>query len=153
MTEWTLHGGNLSHAMRAFPHASGPWLDLSTGINPDPWPVPAELTIDWHRLPDTGALAELERVAAAYMGTDPARIMAVPGTEMGLRALATLGLPAPLRHVAPGYRTHADALGGSAPMALADMAGEAGQGGTILLANPANPDGRQRARAGSVVAC
>ena len=147
MTEWTLHGGNLSHAMRAFPDAPAPWLDLSTGINPVPWPIPADLTIDWHRLPDADALAELERVAAVHFGTDPARIMAVPGTEMGLRALATLGLPAPNRHVAPGYRTHADALGTSAPMALVDMAGEAGQGGTILLANPANPDGRLSARA------
>lgn len=141
VTEWTLHGGNLSHAMRAFPDAPGPWLDLSTGINPDPWPIPADLTIDWHRLPDAAALMELERAAAICFGTDPARVLALPGTEMGLRALATLGLPAPLRHVAPGYRTHAQALGDSTPIAFADMDGEMARGGTVLLANPANPDG------------
>lgn len=128
--------------MRAFPHAPGPWLDLSTGINPDPWPIPDDLRIDWRRLPDAAALAELERTAATCFGTDPARVLALPGTEMGLRALANLGLPAPLRHVAPGYRTHAEALGESAPIAFADTMRAAGQGGTILLANPANPDGQ-----------
>ncbi len=141
VTEWTLHGGNLSHAMRAFPDAPGPWLDLSTGINPDPWPIPADFAIDWHRLPDAEALAALEQAAAAHIGTDPARVLALPGTEMGLRAIATLGLPAPLRHVAPGYRTHAQALGDSRPIAFADIGQEAGRGGTILFANPANPDG------------
>jgi cobalamin biosynthetic protein CobC len=33
------HGGALSMAARLFPHAPRPFLDLSTGINPVPYPV------------------------------------------------------------------------------------------------------------------
>ena len=35
------HGGRLSAAEALFPHAPRPWIDLSTGINPRPYPAPA----------------------------------------------------------------------------------------------------------------
>src|SRR5258708_5044316 len=50
-TEPILHGGNLDAARKRFPGAPEPWIDLSTGINPVPFPVP-ELPIEiWSRLP------------------------------------------------------------------------------------------------------
>lgn len=142
LPDWTHHGGRLSSAMRAFPDAPQPWLDLSTGINPDPWNGIAGLEIDWHRLPDEADLDRLERVAAAHFGVDNARVLALPGTEMGLRSLATLGLPTPYRHVAPGYRTHGEALPGSRAIAFDALHRTDADGGALLLANPANPDGR-----------
>ncbi len=33
------HGGNLHDAKALFPKAPEPWIDLSTGINPDCLPV------------------------------------------------------------------------------------------------------------------
>lgn len=140
--DWTFHGGRLAQARKAFPEARGPWLDLSTGINPVPWPGVAGLAIDWCNLPDEGALRGLEEAAARHFGADGAQVLALPGTEFGLRSLQMLGLPGPFRHVAPGYRTHAEAFAGSVPIAFAELEAEAARGGTILLANPANPDGR-----------
>lgn len=142
LPEWTHHGGRLSRAITAFPHVSDPWLDLSTGINPDPWDGVDGLSIDWRRLPDEDDLAALEQAAAAHFGAQDHGVLALPGTEMGLRQLSTLGLPAPFRHVAPGYRTHGEAFVASRAIAFAALEQEAGQGGTILLANPANPAGR-----------
>jgi cobalamin biosynthetic protein CobC len=143
LPDWTHHGGRLSHAIAAFPQVTEPWLDLSTGINPDPWDGVDRLTIDWRRLPDEADLARLERVAALHFGAqDHHGVLALPGTELGLRGLSALGLPAPFRHVAPGYRTHGEAFADSRAIRLTALEEEASKGGTILLANPGNPDGR-----------
>ena len=134
------HGGRIDSAQTLYPDAPRPWLDLSTGINPVAWEPPTDLAIDLRSLPSPAALARLEAVAAGYFGTDPARVVALPGTEIGLRLLADLDLPAPARHVAPAYATHAAAFPAAIPADRLDA--EAQMGGTILLANPNNPDGR-----------
>jgi cobalamin biosynthesis protein CobC len=46
------HGGRLSEARRLFPCAPEPWLDLSTGINPLPYPLPALAPECFTRLPE-----------------------------------------------------------------------------------------------------
>ena len=138
MSAWTVHGGRLEAARAAWPDAPSPWLDLSTGINPNPWDVAQAGPIDWHALPGEGALAALEAAAAEMFGIAPDRLCAVPGTEIGLRLLATLGLPAPVHYLAPGYRTHAEAFAGSVPVSRGALGGVTG---TLLLANPGNPDG------------
>ncbi|NIJ33925.1 threonine-phosphate decarboxylase CobD [Sphingomonas oligoaromativorans] len=142
MDGWRLHGGRLAAARAAWPDAPEPWLDLSTGINPTPWPVDRAGSIDWTRLPDEEALAGLEAAAARRFGVAAERVCALPGSEIGLRLLGVFGLPEPVRHQSPGYRTHAEAFGTSTPVDAADLVAEAGRGGTILLANPSNPDGR-----------
>lgn len=139
MHGWTFHGGRLSEARRAYPDAPLPWLDLSTGINPHAWPGAGGIAIDWRALPDVDALAELEAAAADYFGTAPERVCALPGTEIGLRLLDGLDLPRPAFHVSPGYRTHGEAFAGSVTIDRGMLA-EA-SGGTVLLANPNNPDG------------
>jgi cobalamin biosynthetic protein CobC len=142
LPEWTHHGGRLSHAIAAFPQVTEPWLDLSTGINPDPWDGVDGLVIDWQRLPDEADLARLEQVATAHFGVRGHGVLALPGTELGLRGLSMLGLPPPFRHVAPGYRTHGKAFVDSRAIDFGALEEQAELGGTILLANPANPDGR-----------
>lgn len=135
-----VHGGDLDAAARAFPDAPQPWLDLSTGINPIAWQPAAMPDIDLRALPSAEARATLEAAAARTFGAAGVAITALPGTELGLRLLTGLGLPAPFRVVAPGYRTHGEALPGATavpPGPIDDVTG-----GTLLLANPNNPDGR-----------
>ena len=139
MTDWTFHGGRLTEARAVYGDASAPWLDLSTGINPTPWPGAAGIAIDWHALPDARALADLEAAAATCFGVDPAYVCALPGTEVGLRMLGDI-LRGSAVHVAPSYRTHADMFGHSRPIAVEEL-GDA-SGSTVILANPNNPDGR-----------
>ena len=142
MDGWRIHGGRLEAARAAWPDAPAPWLDLSTGINPTPWPVERAGPIDWTRLPGEEALAGLEAAAARRFGVAAERVCALPGSEIGLRLLGAMGLPEPVRHQSPGYRTHAEAFEANAPITAADLVREAGLGGTIVLANPSNPDGR-----------
>ncbi|MFV0624893.1 aminotransferase class I/II-fold pyridoxal phosphate-dependent enzyme [Sphingomonas sp. ac-8] len=135
-----VHGGDLDEAARCFPDAPRPWLDLSTGINPVAWEPAAMPDIDLRALPSAAARAALEAAAAQAFGAETVAITALPGSELGLRLLAGLGLPAPVRVVTPGYRTHGEALPGAAaiPAEAIDTVAD----GTLLLANPNNPDGR-----------
>lgn len=136
---WTWHGGGLETAKRHFGTSEGEddWIDLSTGINPRPWPYAAAMTFDWQRLPDICALDRLEAVAAAYFGVDPRHVCAVPGSEIGLRLAGAL-IGGPAHHIVPGYRTHKEMIAGSA---AADWSMARHSTGTLILANPNNPDG------------
>ncbi|MET0238602.1 MAG: aminotransferase class I/II-fold pyridoxal phosphate-dependent enzyme [Sphingobium sp.] len=136
MNRFTWHGGGIAAAKAHY--GEGDWLDLSTGINPEPWPGADRVKIDWQALPSEDGLAELERKAAAHFGVDPAFVCALPGTEIGLRIVTGL-LPEPAFHLSPSYRTHGDMLGGAAPLAREHWRDAAG--GTLILANPNNPDG------------
>ncbi len=133
----TTHGGRIDLAAASFPDAPRPWIDLSTGINPDGWDAKG-VPIDWSPLPDVTALAALEAAARTAFSMTHGAIAALPGTEIGLRLLRELDLPQPARHVVPSYATHAAALPDSRPIALEDI----DTAGTLLIANPNNPDGR-----------
>ena len=132
------HGGRLGDAMRAYPDAPTPWLDLSTGINPRAWGPRDSIAVDAGPLPDVAALARLEASAARVFGTDPARVVAVPGSEVALRLLGPLGLPQPFTAVTPTYGTHREIA--SEEIARSGLA--APRAGTLVIANPNNPDGR-----------
>lgn len=132
---WTWHGGGLVAARRHF--GEGDWIDLSTGINPHPWPGAAAMAFDWQRLPDPEALAALEATAASCFSVDSRHICAVPGSEIGLRLVGAL-VGSPAQHVVPAYRTHGAMIAGSAASQFDAIHG----GGTLIIANPNNPDGR-----------
>ena len=133
----TTHGGRIDVAAMRFPDAPRPWIDLSTGINPQHWDA-SGVALDWAALPNVTALAALEDTARVAFGMTHGAVAALPGTEIGLRLLRDLDLPQPARHVVPSYSTHATALPDSGPIAVEDM----GTDGTLLIANPNNPDGR-----------
>lgn len=133
---WTWHGGGVAAAAEHFGGCD--WIDLSTGINPHPWPGAADLAFDWQHLPDGGALAALEAAAAAVFGVDARHVCAVPGTEIGLRLVGGL-IGAPARHVSPSYRTHGEMIAGSIAVDLSEAHSASG---TLVIANPNNPDGR-----------
>ena len=61
---WTWHGGGIEAAKREF--GEGDWIDLSTGINPHPWPGAAGMAFDWRRLPEPEHLARLEAVRELF---------------------------------------------------------------------------------------
>lgn len=136
---WTWHGGGVEAARAHF--GGEDWIDLSTGINPHPWPVTKALAIDWQRLPEPHQLAALEAAAAGYFGADPRHVCAVPGTEIGLRLAGQL-IDGGAHYAAPAYRTHGEMVANARATTL-DAAGT----GTLILANPNNPDGRALAPA------
>ncbi|MDK2760092.1 MAG: aminotransferase class I/II-fold pyridoxal phosphate-dependent enzyme [Sphingopyxis sp.] len=136
---WTDHGGAIEAAKRHFGASdAGGWIDLSTGINPHPWPGAAAMAVDWQRLPEPAALAALETAAARHFGIAADHVCAVPGSEIGLRLIGAL-IGGPAHHVAPAYRTHGEMIAGSSAI---DGSAARDAADTLILANPNNPDGR-----------
>jgi cobalamin biosynthetic protein CobC len=85
------HGGNINLAQQRFPDAPLPWLDLSTGINPAPYPVGEIPPAAWARLPEPAAVAALAAAAGAAYGAGPgAEVVAAPGTQALIQWLSRI---------------------------------------------------------------
>src|SRR5271167_477082 len=100
---FTYHGGALEVARRLAPAAPTPWIDLSTGINPHPYPLPALEPEAWSRLPESGALAELGRAAARRYGAGAANVVAGAGSQALIQALARIVPRGAVGVLAPTY--------------------------------------------------
>lgn len=104
------HGGRLSVARAMYPDAPEPWIDLSTGINPEPYPAPRAGDAERARLPDRQQLKALEATAGQAFGVnDPHRVLATAGSEAALRLLPHVLGAATALVVGPTYSSHADA--------------------------------------------
>jgi cobalamin biosynthesis protein CobC len=144
------HGGRLIEARRLFPDAPEPWVDLSTGINPHPYPIGPMGADLFTRLPEPEALGRLQEIAArAYGAGDPASVMAAPGTQILISLLPHLMRLEQATILGPTYAEHEAAWAAAGrrvgiardPASFAAM-GEQG-GGAAILCNPNNPDGRR----------
>src|SRR5271170_915045 len=138
------HGGDLSAARRLFPDAPEPFIDLSTGINPNPYAMPRLPAGLFARLPNAAALARLTAAAAsAYGAPSPAHVVAAPGTQILLPLAAGLARPGRAAIVSPTYSEHTRAavLAGHAVSEIRDL-GAVADAGLVILTNPNNPDGR-----------
>lgn len=142
--EAILHGGDLAAISRRYPDAPRPWIDLSTGINPVPYPVPTIPPASWARLPGKSEGDALRAAAAArYGNAGPDMIVAAPGTQALLQILPRLRSRATVAVLAPTYEEHAlcwrrcghrvGLVGDLDALAGADVA---------VVVNPNNPTGR-----------
>lgn len=144
MTDEVWHGGDLGAARALFPDAPEPWIDLSTGINPCPYPLP-ELPLSlWQALPsareEEGLLAAARK---AYRVPPGMSVVAAPGTQI-LIELLPRSIPAGSAAVlGPTYAEHALAWN-KARHRVEPMDDPATDRGTasLVLVNPNNPDGR-----------
>jgi len=132
------HGGRLAAAHAAFPAAPRPWLDLSTGINPRPYPAPRASPAARARLPDPEALAALEAAAAQAFGAPPSRVAAVPGSEAAIRLLPGLLGVRSVAIAADTYGGHAEAWRATG----AEITASPADADAWAVVRPNNPDGR-----------
>ena len=141
------HGGRLGVARALHPGAPRPWVDLSTGINPRPYPAPRSTAAERVRLPDIMQLAELERTAAETFGADDsACVVALGGSELALRLLPMVLRSSAATIVGPTYSSHADAWRSAGvrmtEVEATDVETLYVRGGVVVVVNPNNPDGR-----------
>lgn len=132
-------------ARALFPAAPEPFIDLSTGINPQPYPIPPLGPEAWTRLPEPEEIASLESAgASAYGATDRTMVAALPGTQMLISLLPSLFPQSSVTILGPTYNEYARAFGASGSRvtevaALTDLSGAP----CAILCNPNNPDGRR----------
>lgn len=138
------HGGDLDAVRRRFPTAPEPWIDLSTGINAVPYPVPNLPTEAWSRLPTRQQeQALIEGAALRYGVRDPARIVAAPGTQALIQLLPRLVPKSRVAVVGPTYEEHEAcwARQGHKVSVVASFDDAAGAD-VVIVVNPNNPTGR-----------
>ena len=138
MTDTRDHGGGLDAAVARWGGARADWLDLSTGINPVPYPV-GDISADvWTALPDQGAMDRLIAAARAFWGVpDGAAIVAAPGASALIARMPGLAVGS-VCVPGPTYNEHAAAFRAAGRVMTADPAGAAVQ----VVVHPNNPDGR-----------
>ena len=137
------HGGNLDLALQRFGGELRDWIDLSTGINREPYPAGELPQTVWRALPSKSALNSLHQAAQKAYGT-MAPVLATNGAQAAIQWLPQLASSGGLRILGPTYNEYA-AVFSSAGRQVAEVSDlEALAGADIaVLANPNNPDGNR----------
>ena len=138
------HGGGLAAARRRFPLAPEPWLDLSTGINPQAYPCNHLSEAAYARLPEAESIEQLEAAAARHFGLGAGgKCVAAPGTQALIQQLPRLFPAQQIGLLGFTYAEHEKvwATNGAAAKTCADL-DELAQADTAIVVNPNNPDGR-----------
>ncbi|MCC9626015.1 threonine-phosphate decarboxylase CobD [Thalassospira sp. MA62] len=153
------HGGAIDDAAEKYGIPTSEWLDLSTGINPQSYPIGQIAPAQWQRLPLDRELQELRIRAARYYGVqNPNQLICAPGTQALIQMLPywlSDQMVIPTVHVlGPTYGEHArcwnragyscqihnDIPAGRLKNAHA-IAENLLAGDVVVLVNPNNPDG------------
>jgi len=136
------HGGRVRAAAQRYGIPESDWLDLSTGINPDSWPVPAMPQEIWRCLPQDDD--ELSDAAQGYYGTP--QLLPVAGSQAAIQALPRVRAPGRVAVVNPSYTEHARAWRQHGHQVTAMFAAEVLRVGddvhVVLIVNPNNPSGK-----------
>lgn len=137
------HGGRLRAAAQHYGIPLSDWLDLSTGIAPEPWPVPSIPLDAWARLPEEDdGLAE---AACACYGA--AHALPVAGSQAAIQALPALFAAGRVGVLEPSYAEHAQAWQSAGHQLIRLAGGEIearlDELDVLVLANPNNPTGER----------
>jgi len=145
------HGGDLSRAMELYGGEREDWLDLSTGINQNPWPIDAKIPDDQnllkslHHLPAQLNLSHLLNAARGFFqAPQDAAIVAASGVQTLIQWLAYLAPHGTTAILGPTYCEYNKCWSVAArdlellhdPETLGDNHRH------IICVNPNNPDGR-----------
>jgi cobalamin biosynthetic protein CobC len=137
------HGGNLDVARARFGGELSDWIDLSTGINRLPYPVPQLPAHHWQALPSRAEIEALHQAAReAYHTTAP--LLATGGAQAAIQMLPLLAPPGSARILEPTYGEYGHVLrnAGWAVEAVSELDALAGADLAVVV-NPNNPDGQR----------
>ncbi len=135
------HGGRLRRAASEYAIPLESWLDLSTGINPNGWPVPELPATAWQRLPETDD--GLEQAAREYYHAPD--LLPVAGSQAAIQALPRLRATCRVGVITPGYGEHAHAWERAGhrlrPLVADKIDTEIDNLDVLVVINPNNPTG------------
>lgn len=136
------HGGNLGWAIRHYGGTPQEWIDLSTGINRQPYELPPLSSTAWTVLPVESATKSLSEAAQQTYRTKAA-VLPLAGAQAAIQLVPSLSKPGTAKIMSPTYNEHASAL-----RAIGWMVEEVTQlerlagADLAVVVNPNNPDGK-----------
>lgn len=135
------HGGKLRAAASRYSIPLEEWVDLSTGINPNGWPVPTIPSDVWMRLPEEND--GLVEAARDYYSAE--HLLPVAGSQAAIQALPTLRTRSHVAVLTPAYAEHAHAWKKAGHTVAAvkeeEIDNVVGQVDVLVLVHPNNPTG------------
>ena len=139
MTETRDHGGGLDAAIAIYGGARADWVDLSTGINPVPYPVGDIASDAWTALPDRAAFDRLITAARAFWNIpDAASVIAAPGASALIARMPELTDYSGAYIPGPTYNEHAAAFAAALKLDGTDDP----DAPTHIYVHPNNPTGQ-----------
>ncbi len=133
------HGGGIDAAAMRFGGVRADWLDLSTGINPLPYPVRLTQSDAWTALPDRAATDRLIAAARVFWGVpDGAVVVPAPGASALIARVPLLMAGARAYISGPTYNEHAAAF--ASVTGQTDFTDHTAP--VHVHVHPNNPDGR-----------
>lgn len=136
------HGGDIGAASARFGGTQEEWIDLSTGINQMPYPLPHVPANAWQCLPTRRAHDELVAAAReAYRSDSP--MVPLAGAQAAIQLIPRLGRIGTASVLAPTYNEHAASLRSQGWQVREERRLDALRGADLaVVVNPNNPDGR-----------
>ena len=137
MTQKRDHGGGIDAAIAHYGGTRESWLDLSTGINPNAYPMPKLPHDAWTALPDQAAFTRLYDLARRFWNVpEEAAIIGATGASAIIAALPRVIPTGAVSVPGPTYNEHGAAFA-AAGWTLGQDPSHA-----IVAVHPNNPDGR-----------
>ena len=146
------HGGDISEIQQIFPNATKPWIDLSTGINPNPYPWQSiianeELTAAANKLPQNSDIINCKECWIKYMDAqNPDDWLLLSGSQAFINLMPRIFSGFQCVISAPTYNEHQRIwnLYERTPILIphkkmADY--DFSRNSVLILTNPNNPDG------------
>lgn len=137
------HGGNLEYASLVHGEPEGGWIDLSTGINPSPYPFSMPPQEIFARLPDESQRASLIRVAKQYYSST-AGIVLGAGSQAFIQILPEIRRKGRIGVLSPTYSEHRRtwSKAGHDIFEISTFPDNS-KFDVLIVVNPNNPDGRR----------
>jgi len=137
------HGGDLGAAVARYGGAREDWIDLSTGINRLPYPLPPASERSLRALPGTEETAACADAARRAYGAEAA-CLPLAGAQAAIRLVPSLRPGGRAAILGPTYSEHAAAFAaaGWTVSEVRDLAALRGADAAVVV-NPNNPDGRR----------
>ncbi len=130
------HGGGLDAAIARYGGRREDWIDLSTGINPRAWPVPALSARCWSDLPDKNDSGRLIEAARRHRKLPrQSGIVLAPGVSSLIARLPFIRPPGIVTIRQPTYGEYAFASTNASWTCCEN-------GDTQVIVHPNDPDGR-----------
>ncbi len=140
------HGGGIDALIANHGETRADWLDLSTGINPVPYPLPAMPADAWTALPDRAANTRFEAAARRFWSVpDTAAVLAAPGASALIARIPALLPKGRVLIRADTYNEHAGAFAGAGWDVL-----RTGDAEARVVVHPNNPTGDRWDGAGEI---
>ncbi len=136
------HGGNIDEAITNFGGKEKDWIDLSTGINPECYPIPKFADADWRNLPTSTEIENLEFILKSQFDTCSS-VMLTPGSQIAISLLPLLLKKQEVYVLEPTYSDYLESfVNAGFKVRSCKKFQELFKSEIAIIVNPNNPDGK-----------